>query len=424
MPTAARPKDALEAVFASAGKKGLNVGPLNSVISDQLWLPTGNIAIDNAFGGGIPMGRQLEFFGPTHCGKTTLVLQSCVALQKIILAGGDKSLGIKEDDVILYVDYEGTVDLRYAVALGFDPEHPSFRITQPDTLEEGADLIQKAVATGRVRLVVVDSVAAMVPSAQAEAESVGKMQVALAARLLKTFGQNLNPLLRNNNCTVLWINHESEVIGGFTRPGMSAPTTTPGGKALKYFATIRGQFRPIKHYKGSWTDPLTGEVKEIRAQSDIRLSIVKNKVGNAYRDAVLRVRFGRGFDPFWTAMQILLAEGKVVYGDGKFYFHNLADQGGAPDWMERMKSGTFRPYVSKGIDDRAIFKAADRHPEWRQLIIDIGNEIGIKNIALSDQKEIFADDDESDEAFEEEIAEINSLEELIDAPHAGKRIDF
>lgn len=419
--TPARPKDALELVFAASAKKGLLVGSLNSVIEDQKWLPTGNIAIDNAFGGGIPMGRQLEFFGPTHCGKTTLVLQACVALQKIIKAGGDKSLGIKADDVILYVDYEGTVDLKYAVALGFDPEHESFRITQPDTLEEGADLIQNAVDTGRVRLVVVDSVAAMVPSAQAEAESVGKMQVALAARLLKTFGQNLNPLLRNNNCTVLWINHESEVIGGFTRPGMSAPTTTPGGKALKYFATIRGQFRPIKHYKGEWTDPLTGEVKEVREQSDIRLTITKNKVGPAYRDAVLRVRFGRGFDPFWTSMQILISAKKVVYGDGKFFFHNLEAEGGAPEWMERMKSGTFRPFVAKGTDDRKIFKAADRHPEWRQFIIDKGIEIGIENI-LSADLPVVDDDDESDEAFEEEITELDDL--INSGAVGGSRVEI
>lgn len=420
MPTAAKPKDALEAVFAKAKKDGLNVGPLGSTIETQKWLPTGNIAIDNAFGGGIPMGRQVELFGPTQCGKTTLVLQSCVAVQKIIKAGGDKSLGISADDVILYVDYEGTVDLRYAVALGFDPEHESFRITQPDTLEEGADLIQNAVATGRVRLVVVDSVAAMVPSAQADAESVGKAQVAVTARLLKTFGQNLNPLLRNNNCTVLWINHETDVIGGFSRPGMPPATTTPGGKALKYFSTIRAQFRPIKHYKGEWTDPLTGEVKEIRSQSDIRLTVVKNKVGNAYREAILRVRFGRGFDPFWTAMQILLSDKKVIYGDGKYFFHNLEELGGAPDWMDRMKSGTLRPYVSKGKDEKTLFKTADRHPEWRQHIIEIANEIGIQNIAASDQAGLFMD--ESDDDADDEDEEIQDLDELLGSDSSGNRV--
>lgn len=420
MPTAAKPKDALEMVFAKAKQKGLNVGSLNSVIEDQKFLTTGNIAIDNAFGGGIPMGRQLEFFGPTGCGKTTLVLQSCVALQKIIKAGGDPSLGIRADDVILYVDYEGTVDLRYAVALGFDPEHESFRITQPDTLEEGADLIQNAVATGRVRLIVVDSVAAMVPSAQAEAESVGKAQVAVTARLLKTFGQNLNPLLRNNNATILWINHETDVIGGFTRPGMPPATTTPGGKALKYFATVRAQFRPIRNFKGEWTDPLTGEVKEIRSMTDVRLTVVKNKVGNAYREALLRVRFGRGFDAFWTAIQILLSAKKVVYGDGKYFFHNLEDQGGAPEWMDRMKSGTFRPYVSKGTDDRKLFRTADQHPEWRQLIIEIANEIGIENIALSEAAGMFQNEGAEEEADDSD--DIEELDDLLGSTSTGKRV--
>lgn len=416
----ARPKDALDAVFAKAKKSGLNVGPLGSTIEDQKWLPTGNIAIDNAFGGGIPMGRQLEFFGPTGCGKTTLVLQACVALQKVIKAGGDKDLGITADDVILYVDYEGTVDLRYAVALGFDVEHDSFRIMQPDTLEEGADLIQAAVATGGVRLVVVDSVAAMVPSAQAEAESVGKAQVAVTARLLKTFGQNLNPLLRNNNATVLWINHETDVIGGFSRPGMPTPTTTPGGKALKYFATIRAQFRPIKNYKGEWTDPLTGEVKEIREQTDVRLTIVKNKVGNAYREAILRVRFGRGFDPFWTSLQILLSAKKVMYGEGKYYFHNLEDEGGAPKWMDRMKSGTFRPYVSKGTDDRKLFKTADQHPEWRQFIISKGIEIGIENILEQEKLGMNIFDDRDDD--EEDDEDIQDLDDILGTEEKSNRV--
>src|SRR6478736_2933825 len=342
----ANPRALLDAVFAKSKKNGLNVGPLGSIIEDQKWVSTGNIAIDNAFGGGIPMGRQLEFFGPTQCGKTTLVLQACVAMQKIIVAGGDPELGIGPDDVVLYVDYESTMDIRYAIALGLDPTHPSFQITQPDTLEQGADLIQNAVKTGLVRLVAVDSVAAMVPSAQLEAESVGKAQVAIVARLLKTFGQNLNPILRNHNATVLWINHETDVIGGFSRPGMPTPTTTPGGKSGKYFATIRAQFRPIKNFKGEYTDPLTGEVMEIRTMTDVRLTVVKNKVATPYREAILRVRFGRGFDPFWTAMQILLSNKKVVYGESKYFFHPSEEDGLVTDWMPRMKTGTKRPYVS------------------------------------------------------------------------------
>lgn len=420
MPTAARPKDALEALFDKAKKDGLNVGPLGSAIEDQKWLPTGNIAIDNAFGGGIPMGRQMEFFGPTGCGKTTLVLQACVALQKIIIAGGDKELGIGPDDVILYEDFESTMDIRYAVALGLDPHHPSFRIAQPDTLEQGADLIQKAVATGRVRLAVVDSVAAMVPSAQAEAESVGKAQVAVTARLLKTFGQNLNALLRQNNATVMWINHETDVIGGFTRPGMPAATTTPGGKALKYFATIRGQFRPIKHYKGEYTDPLTGEVLEIRSQSDIRLTVVKNKVATPYREAILRVRFGRGFDPFWTAMQILLASKKVIYGEGKYFFHNLEDQGLAPEWMARMKSGTFRAYVQGGKDQKTLFKTADKYPEWRAALIELAQEIAKENIAALDRVTPITEAEGPDDEDENDEEEIQELDDIM-GTSAGRR---
>jgi recombination protein RecA len=416
----ANPRAALDAVFAKSKKDGLNVGPLGSVIEDTLWLPTGNLSIDNAFGGGIPLGRSIELYGPTSCGKTTLATQAAVALQKIIIAGGDPALGIGPDDVILYLDYEQTMDIQYAIALGLDPEHDSFQISQPDTLEQGADLVMKAVKTGFIRLVVVDSVAAMVPSAQAEADSVGKALPAITARIMKTFGQNLNPVLKNHNASVIWINHEVEVMAMGGRPGMPPSTSTPGGKALKYFASVRAQFRPIKHHKGPWTDALTGEVLEINMASDIRLKIVKNKVATPFREAVLRVRYGRGFDNFWTAMQILLANKQVMYGEQRFRFHNIADQGGAPDWMPREATGTKRPSIH---GEKALFKAADKHHEWRQLIIDIATEVAHRNL---DALELVvrngveeADDDEDDEP-EETVEELDDI--LGGGTSAGARV--
>lgn len=413
------PKSALAKVFASAQKKtGLQVGPLGSLVADVKWISTGNLAIDNAFGGGIPMGRQVETYGPPSCGKTTLCIHVAVELQKIIKAGGDPERGIGPDDVILYADYEQAVDIRYAVALGLDVEHSSFQFMQPDTLEEGLDLIISAVQTDLVRLVIVDSVAAMVPSAQAEAESVGKALPAITARLLKTAGQNLNPILRKHNATVIWINHEMEVMsmGGPASYG-PPPTTTPGGKAIKYFASVRAQFRQIKQHKGPWTDPLTGEVKEIPMMTDVRMKTTKNKVAPPFREAILRVRFGRGFDAFWTAMQILLANKKVMYSSARYYFHNLSDVGGAPEWMSREATGTKRPNIH---GEKALFKAADKHPDWRDLILAQAAEVARTNIDALALVVPTGDDSDDDDEDEETPVELDDL--LTPSKSAGNRV--
>lgn len=400
MATKADPKAELHKVFATAQKKtGLQVGPLGSMVEDIKWLTTGNIAIDNAFGGGIPLGRQVEAYGPPSCGKTTVCIHTAVELQKVIKAGGDPERGIGPDDVILYADYEQAVDIRYAIALGLDVEHPSFQFMQPDTLEEGMDLILQAVQTGLVRLVIVDSVAAMVPSAQAEADSVGKALPAITARILKTAGQNLNPVLRKHNASIIWINHEMEVMamGGPASYG-PPPTTTPGGKAIKYFASVRAQFRQIKQHKGPWTDPLTGEIKEIPLMTDVRLKIMKNKVATPFREAILRVRFGKGFDAFWTAMQILLANKKVVYSASRFYFHRLEEQGGAPEWMTRESTGTHRPNIH---GEKGLFRAADKNSEWRTIIIELATEIAKENIAAMDLVVPTGVEEEDEEADDE-----------------------
>src|SRR6478736_6793293 len=158
--------DALDALFAKSEKNGFRISTMADLTGDIQFLTTGNIAIDYAMGGGVPMGRCVELFGQPSSGKTTCAFQTAIELQKVIKAGGDPARGIRPDDIILYLDYEQTASLEYAIALGLDVEHPSFRFGQPDTLEEGMDIALATIKTGRVRLVIVDSVAAMVPSAQ------------------------------------------------------------------------------------------------------------------------------------------------------------------------------------------------------------------------------------------------------------------
>lgn len=403
-------------------KYDLNVGTLDSIATDTQFISTGNLSIDYAIGGGvlggIPMGRTVEFYGPPSSGKTTLAIQAAVRLQRIIMAGGDPSRGISATDRILYLDYEQAFDAGYAHKLGLDTSHQSFLFTQPDTLEQGADFLLEAFKTGEIRLSIVDSVAAMNPSAQAEAESVGKSLPAIQARIMKPFGVTLNSVLKNNNGTVIFINHEVEKLQmGGGRPGMPPPTSTPGGVALKFFASVRVQFRQIRQIKGKVLDPLTKEIILIPVATDVKVKVVKNKVAPPFRECTVRVRFGMGFDDFWTAIQILIANKQVIYNASNYYFHGVIEEVPA-DWMTRDAKGTKRPYIN---GEPKVFKASDDHPEWRQGLIDVAARIAAENVdtlaGVAKFGEIVEDEDEEGE----------DLDDLVDArpvSNPSKRVAF
>lgn len=374
--------DPLADLLKSADKKyNMHVGTMDSIAENVKSITTGNIAIDYAVGiGGLPMGRSIELYGNPSCGKTTTALQECVALQQVIKAGGDPSKGIGPNDVMIYMDYEQAMDKTYAEALGLDTEHPSFLFTQPDTLEDGANFALAALETEVVRLIVFDSVAGMNPSAKAEAE-IGKSLPAVQAKLMKDFGVNLNTALARHNGQAIFLNHlmESMDMGGGRRPGMPAPTTTPGGKALKYFASVRIQYTRIRENKGTIIDPLSKEEIQIPTSTDVKVKVTKNKVAPPFREATVRVRYGRGFDNFWTALQILLANKKIMYQTGWYYFHNIEDLGLAPEWMQRASTGTQRPFI-RGEDN--VFTAGDEHPEWRQGLIELAEKVVQENASV------------------------------------------
>jgi recombination protein RecA len=395
--------DAFESILAKAQKKyNLSVGPLSQIAQEATFITTGNIAIDHIIGGGLPLGRSVELAGPPSSGKTTTALQTAAALQKVIIAGGDPEKGIKPTDKILYLDYEQTIDQEYAKALGLDIDHDSFLLTQPDTLEDGANVAIELIQTGRIRLVIWDSVAAMMPSAKAEAE-IGKSLPAVQAKLMSDLGQKLNPLLYEHQTLNIFVNHLKEVLDmSGRRPAHLGPKlSTPGGIALKFYASVRVEYKQIMQIKEKGIDPLSGQEVETPGATNVEVKVTKNKVAPPFRKAVVRVRFGKGFDNFWTAMQILLAGKAVMYSAGYYYFHKVEDDGLAPEWMERAKTGTQRPNIRT---DKKLFEAADEHPEWRDAVIAYAAEF-VKNNKLV-MKAVTPEEEAEAEAEEQAMAEI------------------
>lgn len=313
-------------------------------------------------------------FIPTH--NTTSALQCIAELQKQIIAGGNGST-VKADDVIAYFDYEYALDLDYCKALGINAEHSSLLIIHPTCLEDGANLAKKLIETGRIRLLIWDSVAGAAPQAKLD-NDVEKSLPALAARQYAVFLSSIVEPLHRNGTAAIFINHAMEAINMGGPAGYGPPQiTTPGGRALKYYASLRLEFKVIGSTKSKFLDPITLEEKEQIQASNVRVKGVKNKVGSPNREAVVRVRYGKGFDNFWTALQILVAHGKIKTAAGYFYFHDVPNL--VHDDMERAVTGMKRPFVR---GEQNIFQFADERPDWRSKVIAFAELVVSQNKTL------------------------------------------
>lgn len=366
----------LEDILKEAAKKTeMKIGSAEDILEKVQAYPTGNIAVDSLTGvGGFPVGRLVELYGFQSSGKSTSGLQCASLLQKQILSGGNsdpkKGPIIRPDFVIPYFDYEYALDIDYCKALGIDTKHPSFMVIHPTCLEEGANFAKKLIDTGRVPLFIWDSVAKASPQAKLD-EAVEKSLPALSARLYSVFLSTIVESMHRNNCTGLFINHAMEAISMGGPAGYGPPQiTTPGGRALKYYASLRLEYKVIGSTKSKFIDPVTLEEKEQIQASNIRVKGIKNKVGAPNREVVVRVRYGKGFDNFWTALKILIDHGHIKAGAGYFYFHELPMLI-HPD-MERATTGMKRPFVR---GEQAIFQFADARPDWREKVIKIAAHI-------------------------------------------------
>lgn len=382
------PRSEISSIIKKFAKDGLEAGTFDEITHEVVGTTTGNLAMDHITGiDGYPVGRVVENFGPPSSGKTTAALQTAAELQKKIISDGS-------DDRILYVDFEHALDKKYCSALGLDLNHSSVVVTQPPSLEDGAQLVRALVETGKVRLVIWDSVAEGQPKAVLDAET-GQSQIAIRAKIMSQFLQQTLNSFFENSCTVIFINHVMEKISttGYARV---VTKTTPGGDALKFYAAVRNEFQPMTKSKGKRFNALTNSVEEFPISTDVKVTVVKNKVGTPHRSCVVRVRYGKGFDNFWSALQVLLAHKKVSQVGSYFYFNKTPEL-----LLPGLPEVGGRPGAFHGED--SLLRYADDSPEWRKLVIDYAVDLVSK--------------------FESQIPDTAESEE-DDGPLGSGRIDF
>lgn len=255
-------------------------------------IPTGSLSLDIALGlGGIPKGRIIEIYGPESSGKTTVTLHMIAEVQK---RGG----------IAGFIDAEHALDPVYAKNIGVDVDN--LYISQPDNGEQALEITETMVRSGAIDIVVVDSVAALVPKAEIDGD-MGESHVGLQARLMSQALRKLTAVISKSNCTVVFINQLREKVGVL----FGSPETTTGGRALKFYSSVRLDVRRIEALKQS------GETIGNRT----RVKVVKNKIAPPFKEAEFDIIFGEGISMVGDVLD-LAAEVNIVNKSGAWYAYN------------------------------------------------------------------------------------------------------
>jgi recombination protein RecA len=252
-------------------------------------IPTGSIALDVALGiGGLPRGRVVEIFGPEASGKTTVALHAIANAQ---VSGG----------IAAFIDAEHALDPEYAKALGVDTD--ALLVSQPDTGEQALEIADMLIRSGALDLIVIDSVAALVPRAEIEGE-MGDSHVGLQARLMSQALRKITGALNNSGTTAIFINQLREKVGIM----FGSPETTTGGRALKFYASVRLDVRRIESLKDG-TEAVGNRT---------RVKVVKNKVASPFKQAEFDIMYGKGISREGSLIDVGV-EQNIIRKSGAWY---------------------------------------------------------------------------------------------------------
>ncbi len=317
-------KKALESALAQIerqfGKGSIMKLGQDSAVMDIESTSTGSLGLDIALGiGGLPKGRIVEIYGPESSGKTTLTLHVVAEEQK---KGG----------VCAFVDAEHALDPQYAKKLGVDLDE--LLISQPDTGEQALEIVDTLVRSGAVSLIVVDSVAALVPKSEIEGD-MGDMQMGSQARLMSQAMRKLTASIGRSNCMVIFINQIRMKIGVM----FGSPETTTGGNALKFYASVRLDIRRIGSVKDR--DEVTGNTT--------RVKVVKNKVAPPFKEVEFDIMYGEGISKTGEIVDLGVKAG-IVEKSGSWYSYGDERIGqGRENAKAFLKAN---PDIARAIEDR------------------------------------------------------------------------
>lgn len=305
-------------------------------------ISSGSLAIDEALGvGGYPRGRIIEMYGPESSGKTTVALHAVAEVQK---QGGTAA----------YIDAENALDPQYAEALGVDIDN--LLLSQPDTGEQGLEIADALIASGAVDIVIVDSVAALVPRAEIEGE-MGDTHVGLQARLMSQALRKLSGEINKTKTIAIFINQIREKVGVM----FGNPETTPGGRALKFYSTIRMEIRRGEQLKNG-TDVIGNRAK---------IKVVKNKVAPPFKRAEVDIMYGTGISKTGELLDMAVDK-DLVKKSGAWYSYG----------SDRIGQG--RENAKKWLED---------HPEQMQVLMTKVREA--YNMPVSEEEKAKANGDDS-----------------------------